>query len=268
MFFELSKILWILAAPDRIVPAALVIGVILLWTPWRRAGRSIATAAVAIFMAAGIVPVGTYLLAKLENRFSLPDPMPERIAGVVVLGGVLDQRITTVRRQIALNDAAERLTEFAALARRYPEAKLLYSGGSGSLWDQTIKEADALKPLIGELGIDPARVTFENQSRNTWENAVLSRELAQPKPDEIWLLVTSASHMPRAVGCFRKAGWTTIVPYPVDFHFMPNESFGLTFRPVDGLGDWTAAAHAWVGLAAYWLTGRTDAFFPGPESRP
>lgn len=267
MFFELSKILWEIASPDRVVPLALLAGVLLLWTPWRRTGRWLATLGVVVILATGIVPVGGYLSAKLENRFPPVERLPDRVDGIVALGGVVNQHVTVRRGQLALNDAAERLTEFAMLARRFPEAKLIYSGGSGLLSDQTLKEADALKPLIGGLGIEPARVMFENQSRNTWENAVLSRQLAEPKPGETWILITSATHMPRAVGCFRKAGWR-VTPYPVDFQYGPDESFGLRFRPLNGLWELSAALHAWLGLGAYWLTGRTDSFFPAPDVRP
>ena len=64
------------------------------------------------------------------------------------------------------------------------------------------------------MGVPPERMLFETAARNTHENAVLAHALAKPRPGETWLLVTSASHMPRSVGVFRRAGWD-VVPWPV-----------------------------------------------------
>jgi uncharacterized SAM-binding protein YcdF (DUF218 family) len=151
------------------------------------------------------------------------------------------------------------MTEFVALARRYPDAKLVFSAGSASVFPDQPPETDGAKLLFGELGIDPSRVIFEDRSRNTYENAVFSKALATPKPGEIWLLVTSASHMPRSVGVFRAAGWT-VVPWPVAYKTGGPYTvrFGGHFLHLD------LALHEWIGLAAYRVLGRTNALFPAP----
>ena len=123
-----------------------------------------------------------------------------------MLGGAVDQNLTEARGIPALNGAAERMTEFVVLARRYPEAKLVFTGGQGSLVHGGTTEADVARRLFDALGVPEARVTYEDEARNTWENALLTRRLVEPKPGETWLLVTSASHMPRSVGAFRQAG--------------------------------------------------------------
>ena len=152
----------------------------------------------------------------------------------------------------------------AALAEKYPRAKLVFSGGSGSLFYQYLKEADAVKPLLRQLGIDLKRMIFEKKSRNTAENAAFSYRLAKPEKGQVWILVTSAFHMPRAVGSFRKAGWE-VIPYPVDYMTKEEADFPLQFNFANGLGSLGGALHEFLGLLFYWLDGKTDQMFPGPR---
>ena len=114
------------------------------------------------------------------------------------------------------------------------------------------------------MGVPQDRVIYEDQARNTHENAVLTYRLLQPKPGEVWLLVTSAFHMPRAKALFDKAGFATL-PWPVDYRTSGREGVGL-FRdnPADSLQATTVAIREWIGLFAYWLSGRIDQPFPGP----
>ena len=128
---------------------------------------------------------------------------------------------------------------------------------------QELKESHYVGPVLERLGLEAGRVIYEERSRNTAENAKFSRDIARPQPGETWLLITSAFHMPRAVGCFRRAGWN-VVPYPVDYmtdgdyQTAPPGSFSA------GLGSLDGALHEWMGLALYRLSGKTDALFPAP----
>lgn len=264
MFFQFSKILWALTNPGNLLLMALVLGWALLWTRWRRAGRLLVGIVAVSGATLAVVPVGDWLFAVLEDRFPPLAALPAQVDGVVVIGGVVDPVLTRDRGQVALGGAAERLIEMAALARAHPAARLVFSGGSGSLFDQDAKEARAIVPLLRRLGIDPARVVFEDQSRNTWENARFSRAKADPKPGETWLLVTSAFHMPRAVGCFRKAGWT-VVPHPVDYQTRGEREPPIQFNFALGVGSLGGALHEFLGLVFYRLSGRTDALFPAPR---
>src|SRR5437762_14334468 len=118
--------------------------------------------------------------------------------------------------------------------------------------------------LLQGLGIVRARILLEHRSSNTVENAIFSKALAQPKPGERWLLVTSAHHLPRAVGVFRKAGFP-VEAYPVDWRTRGAEDALRPFASVgDGLRRSDTAVREWVGLAVYWLTGRSSELFPGP----
>ncbi|HRQ83389.1 MAG TPA: YdcF family protein, partial [Azospirillaceae bacterium] len=162
------------------------------------------------------------------------------------------------------NAAADRLTAFADLARRYPQARLIASGGSGLLLNQAEREDAATAATLVQMGVDPARVTFENQSRNTWENALFSRDLMQTEEGRRWVLVTSAFHMPRAAGVFRKLGIEPI-PYPVDYRTRGYGEPWLRAELSANLDVLSTAAREWTGLAAYYLAGRLDEFFPAPR---
>jgi uncharacterized SAM-binding protein YcdF (DUF218 family) len=263
MFFDLSKILWLLFNPASVLVALLVAGALLFWTRWRRGGIALVTFAALLAVAIATLPFGTVLVRDLENRFPVVDALPARVDGIVVLGGMIDQFVTQARGQLAVNGAVERLVAFAQLARRYPDARLIFSGGSGRLGRPEATEAAALAPYIEQFGLDPKRIVFEGESRNTYENALFTFRLAQPQPGETWILITSAVHMPRAVGCFRKVGWR-VLPYPVDFQTTGGETLDPTFDFAGGLASLNHALHNWIGLFAYWVTGRTDALFPGP----
>lgn len=267
MSFVLSKLFWVVADPANVLLALLCAGAVLLRTRWQALGRRLVSLAAVAALAVTALPVGSWLLVPLENRFPLLVRLPDRVDGIITLGGAVDQLLTVARGQPALKAEAERLTAFVALARRYPDAKLVYSGGSGRLTRQEVKETVAARQLFEELGLDPRRVLFEDQSRNTFENALYSRRLAQPAPGEAWLLVTSALHMPRAVGCFRRLGWR-VTPYPVDFR--TDGRFGLvsSLSFTSGLHGFGEAVHEWIGLAAYRVMGRTDSLWPGPAQGP
>ena len=265
MFFTLSKVLWWFAAPGNALLFLLCLGAVLLFTPWRRAGRWLTASAVVLAVLVSTIPVSGWLMTELENRFPVTTRLPERVDGIISLGGIVNQFVSQARGQVSVGDPVERLTELAGLAQKYPEARLIFSGGSGNLFKTDVKEADVLNPFLEQIGLDPARVTFDNRARNTFENALLVREIANPQPGENWILITSAFHMPRSVGCFRQAGWT-IIPYPVDFHTTGEGEFGF-FPDFSGrLNGLNLAVHEWLGLIFYWLTDKTDALFPAPAT--
>ena len=141
---------------------------------------------------------------------------------------------------------------------------MVFSGGSGDLLIQELKEAPLVAPLLRQLGVDPGRVIIEDQSRNTAENAVFSRRLAKPRPGETWLLITSAFHMPRTVGSFRQAGWR-VTPYPVDYRTRGKGALPFRFNFIGGVASLDSALHEYLGLLFYWITGKTNELYPGPE---
>ena len=177
---------------------------------------------------------------------------------------MIAEDVSAARDAVALNEAAERITVAAELARRYPRARIVFSGGTNALiFDAGAEAAFAVRQLEA-LGVAHERITAEEQSRNTIENAVFSRLLANPKPGERWLLVTSAYHMPRAMAVFRAAGFA-VEAYPVDWRTRGPADVLRPFGSLgDGLRETDAAAHEWIGLLAYRLAGKTSELFPGP----
>src|SRR5258708_35869606 len=153
---------------------------------------------------------------------------------------------------LVLMGGAGRCTGRGAAPRRYPASRILVSGGDGTLNPGVLSEAGATRDLLIQLGVAAQRIEIESVSRNTYENASLSYAAAQPKPGETWLLVTSAMHMPRAIGCFRRAGWADITPYPVDYRTSTTIGTGLGLLLADDLVLVNFATKECLGLLAYY----------------
>lgn len=230
---------------------------------WRRTAVALfGTAAFWLFLCVW-TSFGAMLVTPLENRFPRP-PLPERVAGIVVLGGGFEGGINLVRGGYELNSGGDRYVEAAALARRYPDARIVISGGSGALMLEGEDDASTSVRLFEALGVARERLVLEGRSRNTYENAVFTKELVTPQPDETWLLVTSAFHMPRSMALFRKAEFP-ITAWPVDYRTSGREGIAFfTDNPVDSLQTATLGIREWIGLIAYWLSGRIDEPFPSP----
>lgn len=268
--FVLSKVFYFLFKPSNILLFTLIFGVVLLW--WRgeggrRWGRGILTVLAVASLLASVTSLSEMLLEPLENRFAVPKALPAHVDGIVVLGGAIDSDVSTARGQITLSDDGMRLTKAVELARLHPEARILFTGGSGKVFFPRILEAPLAGHFLEDLGLDPARLMLESRSRNTYENALFSRELVRPQPGETWVLITSAAHMPRSVGIFRALGWQ-VIPYPVAFRTTGHHSFIEFPEFTDSLLELNLAAKEWFGLVAYRLMGRTNTLFPGPAAQP
>ena len=263
MFFTLSKILWFLAQPTTLVFALLLLALLLNFGRKRLLqGICIGLAALILGLCA-YTSVGYVAMLPLEQRFERP-ALPEKVTGIIVLGGGMDTEINAIRGGYELNRSGDRFVEALRMAQLYPEAKILISGGSGALVPEGDTEAAAGARFFAELGIDPARIIEEDGSRNTDENVQLTKELVKPQPGDTWLLVTSAFHMPRSVGIFRKAEFP-VVPWPTDYFTAGTDTFGLRLdQPAEGISVSTRAMREWIGLVAYWATGKTTELFPGP----
>lgn len=265
LFYALSKIFWFLFQPSSVIAMMIALGLVLHWTRFQTAGRRIALAGTGLMLVLGLSPIGGALILPLEERFPRPVlSASDDITGIIVLGGAEDARVGAWRNAHSVNESAERLSETVALARRFPLARIIFTGGSGALLMDKPPEADAARRVFVDLGVEPARITLESQSRNTYENARFTFDLLQPKKGEAWLLVTSAFHMPRAVGTFRKAGFD-VRAFPVDYR---TAGFGEIYRPFssipEGLRRVDFVFKEFVGLATYYLSGRSSALFPAP----
>ncbi len=262
MSFVLPRLLWLAFNPLSILLVLICIALLLQLSVWRRAGRRLLFFCAAIMVLLSILPVGNLMIAALESQYPPLQRLPERVDGVIVLGGAAQPSISFARNQTSVNGNAERLLTFAMLARRYPKATLAFSGGRGGLRSSVLSQADIVTRLFQEIGLDTQRIIFEDQARNTNDSPRLIGERVKPKPGEVWLLVTSATHMARSLGVFRKQGWN-VTAYPCDYRTAGLvESLALKFDIADGLYKFSQGSRIWTGLAAYYLMGRTSALLP------
>ena len=252
MFFTLSKIFWALAMPANLLLALLVIAAVLLLR-WPRLGRMFSLGLIIMAVLVGTLPIGEFLLRGIENTYPAPT-LPARVDGVIVLGGFIWLEGSVAHNQIQLNDKAERFTTMITLAHQYPNAKLVFTGGSGNPMLQQAREADWVRQAWTDMGLDPSRVVWERDSRNTYENVVNSKALVHPQPGENWVLVTSAVHLPRAVGVFEKQGWR-VIPYPVDYITADMPFWQTEFSVSKNLWLLTEALKEIIGRVSYQWSG-------------
>ncbi len=280
--FIFSKVVGFLLQPTVVLVGGLLIAVVALMRASRAAeahgvaprpawrARWLAGVCATALVLIGLTPVGDLAMLPLEERFPRPaqETLPDDIAGIIVLGGASSTRHTTARKGIMqLNEAADRLTDTVILARANPGWPVVLSGGSAAILTEEISEATSMRELMVGAGVDVRRLLPEPDSRNTFENAQYSARLIAQKAPQAqgrWLLVTSAFHMPRAVGCFRAAG-VPVLAWPTDYR--TSGDLGLrawSGQPSNALRRFDMAVREWIGLVAYYAMGRTSDLLPAP----
>ncbi|MFH1479827.1 MAG: YdcF family protein [Pseudomonadota bacterium] len=258
------EILWHILQPGNVLLLLLSLGVVLLFTKRQGLGKKLVALVALILLIIAILPVGSWLLLPLEKRFAPPKTLPDNINGIIVLGGAFKNDLILAHRQLVLKDSGERIVAFFQLARRYPKARLVFAGGSGSLGPKGLGDALPAESFFELMGIDFDRVILEERARNTYENAVFSRQIISRTDAGQWILITSAWHMPRAVGVFRKAGWTSI-PYPVDFRTDGRYGIHLDYHLAKRLELLELGTKEWMALIHYRIMGWCEEWFPGPS---
>jgi len=262
MYFFLSKTVGFFSIPSNLIACLALLGLVLM-SLRRPLGKVVAVVALAALAIAALSPLGNILLTPLEQRFPFMRFPNQRIDGVIVLGGSFDTHAGYVNT-IILGEDTEPMAIVASLARHYPDAKIIFSGGSPE--SNVPTEAAIAKLLFISFGIDANRLLIEDQSRNTEENAQFTARMINPTPDARWLLVTNAFHMPRAVGTFRSAGFN-VIGFPVGWRtlgwrdfFWPANTATENLRRVD------VAVREWVGLTVYRLLRYSNEWFPRDET--
>ncbi|MFC1460073.1 YdcF family protein [Microvirga arabica] len=266
VFYYVSKIAWFFTTPSNLLLSLILLGLVLsLFKRLRHLGIWLSLVFTLATIALGLLPLASYILLPLEERFPAFRDDGEPVDGIILLGGAVEASDSKTRGQIVSNESAERVLDTIQLAHRYPAARILISGGGGTVFGDGAAEAPIIAAYFKTIGIDPSRILIEDRSRTTAENAVYSQELAKPREGERWLLVTSAWHMPRAVGVFEKVGFL-VTPYPVDFRTSGGSRTHLPFAFVsEGLRRLDIGTKEWAGLIAYYTSGRTARLFPGPQ---
>lgn len=267
MFHAAAKLIALVILPSALGLILATLGLLaLVFATRRRLGAWLAFTGIAILAIGGFSPLANIALYPLEQRFAdAPLPKPtDNVAGIIILGGFEDAWVSAGRPGLGLNEAAERLTEGIRLARRWPNAKVVFTGGVSSIFPHGNDATGPVGDYLIDAGIDRSRIVLEGKSRDTFENAVLTKKLVAPQPGDTWLLVTSAFHTPRSMGVFRRAGFD-VTAAPVDFRTRDRRDFWKFFeRPSRGLLRMDVVTKEWIGLGIYWLTGRSNALFPAP----
>lgn len=266
MFFYASKIIGALVWPSSVITLLLLSGVVLIFLGrGLRSAKRLLTAGVVLLIVCGLSPLGNWLVLPLEQRFAR-GPLPAEIAGIILLGGFEMTGISLARGELSLNEGAERLTEGILLALQRPKARVIFTGGDVSLIGVRQSPGGPIASYMQAVGIAPERIMLEEYARTTHENAAFLARMLQPKPGERYVLVTSAFHMPRSVGTFRRNGFD-VIPWPVDYRTRGRRDIWEVFSSVPpGLERVDLAFKEWLGLLAYRLSGRTGELWPVPES--
>lgn len=265
MFFVLSKVFWLLAQPISLAISLGLVGLILSFWRWKWLSRTAILLTIGVLFVSAFTNLGYVLVQPLEEAFKRPAAAPLDLTGIVVLGGGMDAEVNEVRGGYELNRAGDRFIEALRLAELYPAAKIVVTGGLSDIEQSGEPEAAAGRRFFLDMGVAEDRLVLESAARNTEENASLTKTLVDPKAGETWLLITSAFHMPRSVGLFRKADFK-VVPWPTDYRGTGTETFGITLhQPTENVTVMTLAIREWIGLAAYYLTGKIDQLLPRPE---
>jgi uncharacterized SAM-binding protein YcdF (DUF218 family) len=262
MFYLASKFFGFVLIPFHFFVALGVVGVAMLVSRHERVAKVLMAGSILSIAAIGFLPIGAALTLPLEQRFPPWTEGKSAPTGIIVLGGALDPDISKARHSFALSGGAERITAGILLARRFPDALLVFSGGDVD--PDKPREADVSARFAEQMGVPRARLVVEDRSRSTAENAAFTRRLVMPKAGQRWILVTSAMHMPRAIGAFRRVGFP-VEAYPVAYTTVGPADIGhLSSAMEGGVIRTDAAVHEWIGLVAYRLLGRTNVLFPGP----
>jgi len=262
VFFIASKVIWTVISPGSLIVLLVLTAWLSLMFDWQRWSRRLLSVCALLLVLLGFLPVGEWLIAPLENRFAANAALPVEADGIIVLGGTINPTNSSAWGQVQTGEGADRILNFLYLASLYPEAQLVYTGGSGSVTNQEFKGADYAQILFEQLELSERPVIFERESRNTFENARNSKELLNPAQEQNWILVTSAFHMPRSIVVFCAQNWT-VTPYPVDHYSRKGNLLRVNFDFARNLSVLGIATREWVGLIAYRISGRTSQLLPG-----
>ena len=256
-------LLWSLLSPSQVLLGAAILGALLLAIGRHKMGRRLCIISGAAIFLFGLLPLSHYIAYPLENRFPQPN-LPSQITGIVLLAGAERPAATEEYSEPQLNSFAGRYTATLRLAAEYPDAQIVFTGGpTVDAQSRRLGQTAVAKRVLQTVGIEPSRLTFEEQSADTCASAANTKELVQPKPGEAWVVVTSAMHMPRTMACFRSAGWD-VIPKPADYRVVLGTWNSGSFRVADNLALLDRAVHEWLGLLFYRLSDRTRELFPSP----
>jgi uncharacterized SAM-binding protein YcdF (DUF218 family) len=261
LFFYLSKYIWIVISPDSLFIIFLTLSLLLFLLRHTKKATLLLGLLTFCTLFLSFFSIGDWMLYPLESRFQHNPDLPEQVDGIIVLGGPIIPDRSVEWQQLETNQFHERFSSFIQLAQLYPDARLVFSGGNASTNLDKPAAAQIAEAYFLRSGISPDRLLIDNKARNTAENASYSRHLVTPQSNETWILITTAFHMPRAVGVFCQQNWK-VMPYPVDHQTLPSKLHKPGFSLIENANHLVLASHEWLGLLAYYLSGKTHQLFP------
>lgn len=260
--FLVSKVFWLLAQPLSLIFVLLLLSYIFGGAGFRRLHGALSGIAATLFFFTLFTSCGAVMLQVLENRITRPASLPADLSCILILGGAFENEVIAGRGGMEFNQAADRFIEGLKLAQAHPAAKILVSGGDGSFSGTYDGDAQTSIAFFSTFGISPDRIIREDQSRTTFENAANTKHVLDDNGLSNCALITSAFHMPRSVGLFRKLG-IPVTPWPVDYRTSGQLTLGPDFsQPSLNAQLTTTAMREWTGLIAYYVSGRTRVLFP------
>jgi len=254
MFFVIAKVVGALIRTETWIALSLGLVVLALIMNWHGVARFMALIAFGFFLALSILPIGDLVLRPLERTYPAFPDLTE-VDGIIILSGGPGP---SPWPRPGSEQCADRYTSAVHLARRFPDAKLLVAGGFVRLRDligTRTRDYSYVERVFVSRGLSPDRLLLDHRSRNTAENARMSLELARPGDGETWVLITSAFHMRRAVKSLERAGWDSLVPYPVDYRTVQFD-VALGWNPARNIRILDLAIKELIGQLAYDLLGR------------
>ena len=259
MSFYLSKIIWLILNPFNLFIFITLFSLSLYFFNLRRLSLIIFLINFIFIAFISFIPIGSFLIYKLEKEYHSNIKIPETVDGILILGGATDPLLFKEYDQISLNGSAERLVESVPIIKKFDKAKVIFSGGSGIINRPDLGHSQVAKLFYKKMGVDINKIFFEDKSRNTHENIIYSKKIAKPKKNENWLLITSASHMKRALLIAEKNNWK-FIPYAVDFKNIKEFKLTPNLNLLSNLNSFQSGLHEWLGLVSYYLMGRTEKF--------
>ena len=204
MTFFLSKFLWHVFNPFNLILIFLIFSIILNYFNYNKFSKIIFLLLVVIFFITGVLPTGSYLMHLLEKKYHNEIILPENIDGIIILAGATNPFLTNEHNQISLNDSVERLTESIYVMKKFPDVKVYFAGGSGSLQYPSLSHSYVAKSFYKSLNVNIDKIYFDDRSRNTYENILFAKQKYNPKENEKWIIITSAFHQNRAINIGKK----------------------------------------------------------------
>ena len=257
MSFYLAKFFWIILNPLNILIFLTLLSFIFFTLNFNILKKISLSLLILFFVTFCILPTGNLLIYYLEKKFYNFTDLSKinDVDGILILGGSTDPQLSNTFNQINFKESAERLFEAARAIKKFPNAKIIFSGGSGKITSQDYTESSDAKIFFEQQGIDVKKLIFDDKSRNTYENIIISEKLSKQQSDEKWLVISSAYHLNRAIKVAENIDWD-LHPYATDFQINKNFKFSISLDLFRNLSAMHIGSHEWIGTMYYYFTNK------------